>query len=152
VAETGWTTVDLRKAIAQTELQDQYDWVSVQIGVNDQYDGLEIDKYHRGLDEIVRFAIQRVVQPQRVLVVSIPDYSVTPKVRDRDISHIAQEIKRFNEVAYQVATAALASYCDITELSQRAAHNLTLLAEDQLHPSAAMYALWAKKIAQKCVG
>ncbi|MGB3851255.1 MAG: GDSL-type esterase/lipase family protein [Tunicatimonas sp.] len=148
VAETGWTTVDLLAAIKQTELQDQYDRITVLIGVNDQYDGLGIDAYQRGLAEIVHLATRRVALPQRVLVVSIPDYSVTPKVRTMDTAHIAQEIKRFNAVARQVATTASASYCDVTELSQRAAHDSTLLAEDQLHPSGKMYDLWAKEIAR----
>ena len=149
VAKTGWTTVDLREAIKQTAFRDQYDWVSVLIGVNDQYDGLGIEVYRRGLTEIVKFAISRAVQPRRVLVVSIPDYSVVPAVKDKDTDRITHEVDLFNAVAHEIATAASATYCDITQLSRRAAHDSNLLVSDQLHPSGRMYALWAEKIARE---
>ena len=148
VAKTGWTTVDLLNAIEQTSFQDQYDWISVLIGVNDQYDGLGIDAYRRGLTKIMKFATQRVIQPPRVLVVSIPDYSVAPAVKGKGVEHIALEVSQFNGVAQEIATAASATFCDITQLSRMAANDLTLLVEDQLHPSGKMYKLWAEKIAQ----
>ncbi len=149
VAKTGWTTVDLLKAISQTHFQNYYDWISVLIGVNDQYDGLGTDVFRRGLIEIIEFAIQRVIHPSRVLVVSIPDYSVAPAVKDKEIAYITLEISQFNTVAKEIATAASATFCDITKLSRLAANELTLLVEDQLHPSGKMYTMWAEKIAQE---
>ena len=78
LAETGWTTVDLLEAIAKTNFADHYDWVSVMIGVNDQYDGLGTETYREGLTRIIDFAIKKVADPHRIIVLSIPDYSVTP--------------------------------------------------------------------------
>lgn len=148
VAQTGWTTVDLLESIDQTNFENQYAWVSVLIGVNDQYDGLSIDTFRQGLIKIVDFAKRRVTQPQRVVVVSIPDYSVTPAVREKNPDRVAREVMRFNTVAQEVASSASVTYCDITELSQLAANDPTLLIEDQLHPSRKMYARWAEKISQ----
>lgn len=151
VAQTGWTTVDLLEAIDQTSFENHYDWVSVLIGVNDQYDGLSIATYRQGLNKILDFSIHRVTQSHRVLLISIPDYSVTPAVADKDPIQIERELMRFNAVAQEIATAVSVTYCDITELSWRAANDPTLLVEDQLHPSGKMYALWAEKIAQEIV-
>ncbi len=149
VAKTGWTTVDLLKVIDQTVFRDEYDWISVLIGVNDQYDGLGIEAYRQGLTKIVEFAIRRVLHPQRVLMVSIPDYSAAPAVKDKDPDQIALEIGRFNAVAKEIATTESATFCDITQLSRLAADDLAFLVEDQLHPSGKMYALWAEQIAQE---
>jgi lysophospholipase L1-like esterase len=148
VAKTGWTTLDLLEAIAQTNFKHQYDWISVLIGVNDQYDGLSIDTFRRALIKITDFATRRVAQPHRVVVISIPDYSVVPAVKEKNPSHIASQVGRFNSAARQIATAASATYCDITELSRRAADDSSLLVADQLHPSGKMYKLWAEKIAR----
>ncbi len=152
LAETGWTTVDLLAAIGQTRFERQYDWVSVLIGVNDQYDGLNIDTYRQGLTRIIDFAARQAIQQSHVLVVSIPDYSVAPAVSDKNPDHIVREIMCFNAVAQEIAVATSVTYCDITELSQRAANDPLLLVEDQLHPSGKMYALWAEKIVSELVG
>ena len=151
VAKTGWTTVDLLEAIKQTRFQNQYDWVSVLIGVNDQYDGLGIDTYPQRLIQLVNFATRRVGQPHRVVVISIPDYSVVPAVKEKNPGRIARELERFNAVAQEVAMATSVTYCDITELSRRAANDSSLLVADQLHPSGKMYALWADKIIRELI-
>lgn len=147
LAETGWTTVDLLSALSTASLAPRYDWVSVMIGVNDQYDGLGLSLYREGLNAIVDFAISRVEKPARVVVVSIPDYSITPFAQGREPARTAQEIVLFNTVVQETAGAKGVSYCDVTALSQQAATDLTLLGEDELHPSAKMYQRWAEKIA-----
>ena len=63
LAKTGWTTVDLLEAIKLADLAPQYDWVSVMIGVNDQYDGLSIEWFQQGLTQIIDFAIDKARVP-----------------------------------------------------------------------------------------
>ena len=154
VAKTGWTTLHLLEAIAHTDFAGQYDWVSVQIGVNDQYDGIGTDAYREGLSNIIDFAVHKVARPQCVIVLSIPDYSVTPfaqnkGTRNEELTRIAQEVALFNTIAREIAAANQATYCDITPLSQQAANDPALLAEDGLHPSGKMYRMWVEKIVRE---
>ena len=149
LAQTGWTTVDLREAVASADLAHRYDWVSIQIGVNDQYDGLGQQLYQEGLETLIDFALSRVEAPRSVLVVSIPDYSVTPFAQSREPLRIAQEVAAFNAIAQDVALSKRTTYCDITPASQRASDDITLLADDGLHPSTKMYQRWALQIAHQ---
>ena len=146
VAETGWTAVDLLEAIELSIFAPQYDWVSVMIGVNDQYDGLGEKRYRVGLNRIVDFALSKVANAQRVVVLSIPDYSVTPFAHSREPNHIAHEVASFNAIAQDIAAANHTTYCDITSESQLAANDSTLLVEDGLHPSGKMYRMWVERI------
>lgn len=146
LAKTGWTTVSLLEAIASARFADQYDWVSVLIGVNDQYDGLGTEAYRTGLDEIVDFALSKVVASRCVVVLSIPDYSVTPFGKNHEPLRIAQEVARFNTIVHEIAAAKQTTYCNITPLSQQANNDPTLVVEDGLHPSGMMYGRWVEKI------
>ena len=146
LAETGWTTRDLLNAITSASFSPQYDWVSVLIGVNDQYDGLGEDVFQTGLSKILDFAMTKVANPKHVIVLSIPDYSVTPFAQNRAPERIAQEIMRFNRITRATAEAKCTAYCDITPLSLLAADDITLLTEDTLHPSGKMYQQWADKV------
>jgi lysophospholipase L1-like esterase len=143
IARNGWTTAELLRGIQQANPQGPFDLVTLLIGVNNQYRGLSLDEYREQfitlLAQAVAFSGER---PGRVLVLSIPDYSVTPFGRGRE--SIAAEINRFN-AANQAETARIgAIYLNITPLSRQAADDLTLLADDGLHPSGKMYGQWAQ--------
>jgi hypothetical protein len=45
IARTGWTTSNLQEAIGAASLKPKYDIVSLLIGVNDQYRGLDTGGY-----------------------------------------------------------------------------------------------------------
>jgi lysophospholipase L1-like esterase len=79
-----------------------------------------------------------------VVVLSIPDWGVTPFAQGRDPARIAAEIDAFNEVNRAAAAAAGARWLDVTAVSREAARDPGLLAGDGLHPSAAMYARWVE--------
>ena len=146
LAETGWTTVDLLEAMSHADFAKHYGWVSVQIGVNDQYDGLGTEEYRDNLNKILNFAVHKVADPSHAIVLSIPDYSVTTFAKNKQPERIAREIVLFNTIAEELAAVKHATYCDITELSQRAANDPALLAEDELHLSGKMYGLWVEKL------
>jgi lysophospholipase L1-like esterase len=145
VARTGWTTDELDRAIAGTALAPPYDLVSLLIGVNNQYRGRDPEEYRaqfRGLlHQAVSFAGGA---PGRVLVLSIPDWGVTPFAAGRDRAEVGREIEAFNAVNRAEAVAAGARYVDILPASRLAAAREHLTASDGLHPSGAMYALWAE--------
>lgn len=151
IARTGWTTAELREAIeaASPEPLANHDLVTLLIGVNDQYRGYGADTFRSGFEALLARAIELADNdPHRVVVVSIPDWSVTPFAvsdpRGRDA--IAAEIDAFNAIAHELATSSGAAFVDVTADSRRAAHDRDLLAADSLHPSAAMYRSWVSLI------
>ncbi|MCM2317693.1 MAG: SGNH/GDSL hydrolase family protein [Thermoanaerobaculia bacterium] len=147
VAKTGWTTEELDAAIEATKPAGPFDLVSLLVGVNDQYRGLEIfgfrDRFASLLQRAIAFAGGA---SSRVLVLSIPDWGVTPFARDkgRDLSVVRDEIDDFNAIVRVETARAGSRFVDVTPISRLASHDPSMLAADRLHPSAAMYRLWAK--------
>ena len=142
IARTGWTTGDLLEAMDRQLDGEQYDLVSVLIGVNNQYQGKSITEYEKQLREILSRAISHS-RPGKdgVFAVSIPDYGATP-FGEGNREEIAAEIQVFNEVFRSVATEFGVDFYNITPISKRAATEPGLVAEDGLHPSGRMYELW----------
>ncbi|MEM9671241.1 MAG: SGNH/GDSL hydrolase family protein [Bacteroidota bacterium] len=149
LATTGWTTRDLLDAISKTTFSFTYTWVSLLIGVNNQYQGLDFPLYPAEFTELLKFAISQTTDAQHVLVLSIPDYSVTPEAQDKNPAKIQQEIEKYNQTNQEIAEEYGVHYCNITPISQLAAKDEDLIAEDGLHPSGKMYQLWVEKILQE---
>jgi len=146
IATTGWTTDELSAAMDDAEPLGEWDFVSLLIGVNNQYRGREVDDY---LGEFARL-LQRAIaladaRAERVLVLSIPDWGVTPFARRelRSPRRIARELDAYNAAARDVCEAQGVAFVDITGISRDGGDAAAMLAEDGLHPSAAMYARWS---------
>ncbi len=145
VARTGWTTAELQAGIAQAGLQGSYDLVSLLIGVNNQYRGYPVAAYRQEFRQLLAQAIQLAGgDPKRVIVLSIPDWGVTPFAQGRDADQIAAEIDSFNAINREETQAAGAAYIDVTPVSRQAASQPSLIAGDGLHPSGEMYAAWVE--------
>jgi len=148
IAVTGWTTTDLMSAIEKSRLEQRYDLVTLLIGVNDQFQCFSEESYTIGFKKLFVKAIELAGgRPNRVIVISIPDYSVTPFGKRFGSARIRAEIERFNEINNKIAVEKGVRYVNVTEISRRASEDLTLLAPDGLHPSAKMYAEWVELIA-----
>ena len=148
IAKTGWTTDELSFAIDVANPKGPYDLVSLLIGVNNQYRGRDAEQYRREFVTLLGRAIKFAGgDPKRVLVVSIPDWGVTPFAANRDRAKIAAEIDRYNAINREEALRAGARYVDITPISRR--DDSSLIAGDGLHPSGKMYAEWVKEIANR---
>ncbi len=147
IATTGWTMEELNTAIDTAQPLGRYDFVSVLIGVNDQYRGHALADYQRRfaplLERAIGFAGGRA---DRVLVVSIPDWGVTRFGREsgRDTAQIAHELDAYNAAARTICIAHGVAFVDITGVSRQHGAESAMLASDGLHPSAAMYALWTQ--------
>ncbi|RDI98585.1 SGNH/GDSL hydrolase family protein [Dyella solisilvae] len=144
VATTGWTTDELSAAMDGSTFEPPYDLVSLLIGVNNQYRGREADDYRGEFQRMLERAIGLAGdRPGRVLVLSIPDWGVTPfaQASGRDTADIARELDVYNAIAAELVRAAGAYWVDITGISRL---HPALLAEDGLHPSAAQYTLWTE--------
>lgn len=146
VARTGWRTDDLDGAMTRTNPKGPYDLVSLLIGVNNQYQGRSLDQYRKELPALLNRAIGLAGgNPQRVIVLSIPDYGATPFGQGSgDAARIGQEIDKYNAIAGAACSEAHVRYVDITPGSRRAAEDKSLIADDGLHPSGKMYAEWVK--------
>jgi lysophospholipase L1-like esterase len=146
VATTGWTSGQLDKSISQQNLA-YYDFVTVLIGVNDQFQGIDTSTYSKNFKSILNRAIQATRgESQHVLVLSIPDYSLTPEGKKLDTTKIKREIDLFNSLNKNLANNFKCQYLDITVLGREAKSNPAWVAKDGLHPSAIAYKNWANRI------
>ncbi|GIW13428.1 MAG: lysophospholipase [Tepidiforma sp.] len=148
IARTGWTTAELAAAIDAAPPAGTFHLVSLLIGVNDQYRGLPCNGAYRArLDGLLHRARAFAAgDPSRLLVLSIPDWGVTPFAAGRDRAAVSAAIDAFNAVNRAAAEAAGAAWVDVTQVSRTAAADPSLLASDGLHPSAAMYARWVERV------
>ncbi|QDA57593.1 SGNH/GDSL hydrolase family protein [Thermomonas aquatica] len=145
IATTGWTTDELSAAMDDAEPLGEWDFVSLLIGVNNQYRGREVDDYLGEFASLLQRAIALAdARAERVLVLSIPDWGVTPFARRelRSPRRIARELDAYNAVARDACEAQGVAFVDITGISRDGGDAAAMLAEDGLHPSAAMYARW----------
>lgn len=145
IARTGWTTDELDAAITAANPKGPYELVSLLIGVNNQFRGRDAEQYRTQFKGLLQrasgFAGGRA---GRVVVLSIPDWGVTPFAASRDREKIAREIDQFNAINREETLRAGARYVDVTPVSRRGAEDPSLNAEDGLHPSGAQYTLWAE--------
>ncbi|HEX7111334.1 MAG TPA: SGNH/GDSL hydrolase family protein [Mizugakiibacter sp.] len=149
VATTGWTTDELAAAMDAASFAPPYALVTLLIGVNNQYRGRDLDEYRSEFRALLARAIALAGgDARRALVVSIPDWGVTPFARGqgRDAGAIAAAIDAFNAVNRAEAAAQGVAWVDVTDLSRDRGDSTAMLATDGLHPSAAQYARWVERI------
>lgn len=147
IAKTGWTTDELLEGIEKEDPDKDYDLVTLLIGVNNQYRGKTLDSYQKEFEMLLKKAIEFTGdRKDRVIVISIPDYGVTPFGKKRGRKKIGAEIDEFNQVNLETANSYGISYVDVTEISRTALKKTSLLADDDLHPAGNMYALWVDEI------
>lgn len=145
IATTGWTTDELANGITRQNPQGTFDLVSLLIGVNNQYRGRALYEYRQQFVSLLEQAITFAGgDPRRVLVLSIPDWGVTPFAADRHRETVSGEINAFNLVNAEETARLGARYVDITPISRQAAGDPALLAGDGLHPSGKMYTAWTE--------
>jgi lysophospholipase L1-like esterase len=147
IARTGWRTDELIDAIESQKPQGPFDLVSLLIGVNNQYQGHSSDEYRTQFRALLQTAIGLAGgKASHVIVLSIPDWGVTPFAEGRKQQEIATEIDLFNAINREETTQAGAHYIDITPISRQAVNDGALIAHDGLHPSGKMYKLWVELV------
>ena len=146
VARTGWTADELHDAIHAESLKGEFDLVTLLVGVNDQFRGYGVERYRLSFESMIESALSFAKLPAHLIVLSIPDWSVTPFAAGRDRPAIGREIDAFNRVGRATAAGHGARFLDITPSSRQASNNAALLAADGLHPSAAMYSMWVNSL------
>jgi lysophospholipase L1-like esterase len=151
IARTGWTTDELAAGISVVAPGDSYGLVTLLIGVNNQYRGRDPERYRAEFISLLAQSIEFAGgKPDRVVVVSIPDWGVTPFAAGRDRAKIAAEIDHFNAINKDEARKAGTRYVDVTPTSREPHDNWTTA--DGLHPSAHQYQKWAELVNAALIG
>jgi lysophospholipase L1-like esterase len=146
IAKSGWTTDQLIDTLNKTKFKN-YDFVSLLIGVNNQYRGRSIESFKKDFIELLERSIKYTNgKKERVFVVSIPDWGVTPFANGKDRNIIEKEINEFNNIISEECSINDIKFFDVTQNSRTALQNKSLIAEDGLHPSKKMYKQWVKII------
>lgn len=144
IARTGWTTAELADAITASGNNKRYDLVSLLIGVNNQYRGQSVERFRTEFRDLLATSVKYANgRKDRVFVLSIPDWGVSPFGSSRDRAKIANEIDAFNAVAKEESQKAGVLYIDITPISRSGLGKPEMFAADGLHFSGKMYAQWA---------
>ncbi len=146
IAQTGWRTDNLAKAIEQAQLKDTFDLVSVLIGVNDQFQGKTIQSYIKNFDSLLQMAIKLAGgKRSNVFVLSIPDYGYTPFGASNQ-ALISEKIDNFNSINQSITNKYGIDRFDITPISRKGLEDKAFVASDGLHPSGKMYEAWVDLI------
>lgn len=148
IAVSGWTTDELSAGIDKKEPVGQYDLATLLIGVNNQYRGRDAKEFRNEFAQLLNRAAGFTTSIKNVIVVSIPDWGVTPFAvkMGRDPQKVSNEIELYNSIVKEEAEKAGAHFVNITDLSNKATDDRSLLVEDKLHPSGKMYSLWVERI------
>lgn len=152
IAKTGWTTDELSNAIENTTTLKDYDIVSLLIGVNNQYRGRSATEFKIEFEHLLQKAIQFAGNnPQRVFVLSIPDWGVTPFAEGRDRKQVAEEIDQYNDICKTSSAMFKAHFINITASQRTDGNKQEFLAPDGLHPSGKEYKKWADALADAII-
>ena len=146
IAQTGWKTYDLLNAIKSSNLSVKYDFISLLIGVNNQFNSRPLSEFEDDLNEILTEINYLKKGNSKVIVISIPDWGYSPYGSSYDRDRISDEIDQFNNILKKISEQNNLNFVDVTQISRLAIKEPNLIAEDKLHPSGLMYLEWVEKI------
>jgi lysophospholipase L1-like esterase len=146
VARLGWSTDQLIKAMQAEQVDTgKWDLVTLLIGVNNEYRGLDIEVYRQEFAFLLDWAIRLAGgRKDRVWVLSIPDYGVTPFGQRVVSRNIPARIDQFNDINREITLTKGVAYHNITPISREVKNDKDLIAKDDLHPSGLMYKRWVE--------
>jgi acyl-CoA thioesterase-1 len=146
-SRTGWTTRQAIDRELPIFVESKPDFATLQIGVNDWVQGVDAETFRRNFIYLVDQMLAMLPDKNRLLVVTIPDFGVTPTgpnyARGRNIS---EGIASFNKIVTEEATKRSLRVVDVFPISKHMGDDPSLVAADGLHPSAKEYAEWEKII------
>ena len=143
IARTGWTTSELTQAIEAQKLTEQYDMVSLLIGVNNQYRGQSVDTYRVEFRNLLKTSVKFAKNDvKKVVVLSIPDWGKSSFAKGQDAQKIGSEIDAFNNVAKDECKKLNIVFIDVTDITRNNT-DASMFAIDGLHYSGKMHKLWA---------
>ena len=148
IAQTGWRSDVLLAAVDERDTGPAPDLVTVLIGVNDQFQGRDVEGFRQNFLRLLDRAEGLATGGRDdLVVVTIPDYSATPFAASRDTARIRRELDAFDAVIAEEAGARGLPVVDVTPGSKAARERPDqLLAADRLHPSGLQYGQWVTEM------
>jgi len=147
IATTGWTTDELAASIREHNIRETFSFVTLLIGVNNQYRGRSVNNYKTEFKQLLDQAIAYAGgHPEKVFVLSIPDWGATPFAEGRDRQMVGKEIDEYNAACKEIAEAHKCPYIEITGSTREHGQDKEYLAADGLHPSGKEYGVWAERL------
>lgn len=145
IAQTGWTTTNLKSAIASQNPSSNYDLVTLLIGVNNQYQNKPFSVYEQEFPELIDIAIEKAQgKKENLIVVSIPDYAYTPFGNGN--ATVSSQIDTYNAFAQNYCATNTITFINITDITRLGLAQPNLVATDGLHPSALAYSKFVERI------
>ena len=148
IAETGWKSNDLINAIKSTNFDKKYDYISILIGVNNQFNSRPLNEFDDDLYKLLDEINYLKKGSSKIIIISIPDWGYTPFGEGYNRNEISSEIDSFNNVLKRFANNNNFDFADVTVISRKGINEIYLIANDNLHPSGLMYSEWVEKIFQ----
>ena len=147
----GFSTSDLIRFELPQLADLRPDFATLLIGVNDVVRGVALDRYRANVQQILA-AILDLVPRERIVVVSIPDYTRTPSGSDYgDPIQQREAIRSFNEALAVMCAERGIAFVDISTVADAVEADPSLVAWDGLHPSGAQYTRWVELIAPEVI-
>ena len=148
IAKTGWTTTNLINAINNENPANDYDLVTLLIGVNNQYQQKPFSLYTSEFPQLLDKAIALAKGDKtNVIVVSIPDYAYTPYGQSTsNPTKISDELNAYNDFAESYSNQKYVSFIYITDITRQGINSPELVANDGLHPSKLAYTKFVELI------
>jgi acyl-CoA thioesterase I len=144
---TGWTTQMAIDHEMSVFVESKPNFATLLIGVNDWVQQVDEKTFRQRFITLVDRMLELLPDKHRLLVVTIPDFGVTPTgARYSHGRNISDGIASFNKIIVEEATKRKLRVVDIFDLSKKMKDNPSLVAADGLHPSAKEYAEWEKII------
>ncbi|MCK8479291.1 SGNH/GDSL hydrolase family protein [Psychroserpens algicola] len=148
IAQTGWTTRNLIEAIESNLLDNDYDIVTLLIGVNNQYQNKPFSLYQSEFPLLVQTAIAAAQGDKtNVVVLSIPDYAYTTFGQNNgNPEETSSEIDMYNAFAENYCNQQDITFLNITDITRLGLENTSLVASDGLHPSELAYSKFVERL------
>ncbi|MEX0332353.1 MAG: SGNH/GDSL hydrolase family protein [Puniceicoccaceae bacterium] len=152
LAQTGWTTTDLLQTLSEAKLEPEWDFITLCIGVNNQYQGLDMTTFKKDIENLVGQSLSlRGASDSVVLMLSIPDWGISPFAIDRDADAIATAIDTYNNDFERAASSENIPFVNWTNLTRKFAGKEEAFAEDGLHPATTQYSAWASLLSKSLI-
>jgi lysophospholipase L1-like esterase len=151
IAENEWTTEDLDEAIDEAEsggdsLADEYDLVTLLVGANNCFQEEEPAAFRQKFTAMLDRALGFAPNPVSVVVISVPDYTLTPVGQENEPEEHASRLDAYNRIIEAAAAEAGTRYVDVVPPSKEVTERPELIAEDDLHPTGEQYDMWLERI------
>ncbi|QKY20585.1 SGNH/GDSL hydrolase family protein [Halolamina sp. CBA1230] len=146
IAENGWTTDDLDEAIDRRNPEGPFDLVTLLIGANNCFQGESPGTFEPKFRALLDRALGFAEDPDSVVVLTVPDYTLTPVGQANDPEAHAQRLERYNETIREAASTTGTRLVDVVPPSKRVAETESLVAGDDLHPAPDQHDLWLERI------